>query len=201
MITLDEKNKIEHQFLEKYPKSDALIAWQESHNKIPEIINKNNYLGGVEIGVAYGGHSESILKNTNVKKLYGIDPYLNYDEYRNDGQCFEQNVMDDIYTFVHDRLSYYGDRYELIREMSNISVKSFLDDSLDFVYIDGNHFENYIKEDINDWWAKVNVGGVLCGHDYNHPLFPEITDYVNYFSKISNSELFNLGDHVWMIKK
>lgn len=200
-MTLDEKNKIEKDFLMKYPNSDALIAWEDSHDKIPKIINENNYTIGVEIGVAYGGHSESILKNTSIKKLYGIDPYLNYDEYESDGQCKEQKMMDDIYDFVTKKLSFYENRYELIREMSHNSVKNFLNDSLDFVYIDGNHSEHYFKQDINDWYPKIKKGGVICGHDYEHYLFPEITEYINSFAKSLNLELKNLGTHVWMIKK
>jgi len=201
MINLEEKNQIEINFLKKYPKSDALIAWVDSHDKIPKIINDSNYTVGVEVGVAYGGHSESILKNTNVKKLYSIDPYLNYDGYIGDGQCKEQYVMDDIYHFVKDRLSYYGNRYELVREMSVNVVDNFSDNSLDFVYLDGNHFEEYFKQDINKWWPKVKNGGIICGHDYDHYLFPEITEYVNFFSKNLNLELVHLGTHVWMIKK
>jgi hypothetical protein len=41
----------------------------------------------------------------------------------------------------------------------------------------------------------------MCGHDYEHYLFPEITNYVNYFSSNHNLELHNLGTHVWVIKK
>jgi hypothetical protein len=201
MISIQEKNLIESEFLKKYPSSDALIAWSDSHDKIPKIINDNDYSLGVEIGVAYGGHSESILKNTNIKKLYGIDPYLNYDGYEGDGQCKEQVVMDDIFNFVKKRLSYYNDRFELVREMSNVAVEKFEDNSLDFVYIDGNHFEEYFKEDLNNWWPKIKKGGVMCGHDYEHYLFPEITNYVNYFSSNHNLELHNLGTHVWVIKK
>jgi hypothetical protein len=201
MITLDEKNKIEEEFLKKYPSSDALIAWADSHDKIPNIINEYGYKIGVEIGVAYGGHSESILKNTNIEKLYGIDPYFNYEGYEGDGQCKEQDVMDDIYDFVKKRLSFYDERYELIRELSNVAVDKFSDNSLDFVYIDGNHFEEYFKQDVNDWWPKIKEGGALCGHDYDHYFFPGITNYVNFFSKNLNLELFKLGTHVWMIKK
>jgi hypothetical protein len=201
MITLNEKNKIEIEFLKKYPDSDALIAWADSHDKIPKIINEYGYKIGVEIGVAYGGHSESILKNTNIEKLYGIDPYFNYEGYEGDGQCKEQNVMDDIYNFVKKRLSFYDGRYVLIRELSNVAVKEFSDESLDFVYIDGNHFEEYFKQDVNNWYPKIKKGGILCGHDYEHYFFPEITNYVNFFSKNLNLELFNLGTHVWMIKK
>jgi len=46
------------------------------------------------------------------------------------------------------------------------AVKDFEDDSIDFVYIDGNHSFKYVAEDICEWVKKVKVGGFVCGHDY-----------------------------------
>lgn len=50
-----------------------------------------------------------------------------------------------------------------------LSVEASLnyeDESLDFVFIDGSHDYNSIKEDINTWMPKVKSGGFLAGHDY-----------------------------------
>ena len=45
-------------------------------------------------------------------------------------------------------------------------VKTLKDDSLDFVYLDANHEDPYITEDIVEWSKKVRSGGILAGHDY-----------------------------------
>ena len=47
------------------------------------------------------------------------------------------------------------------------AVKDFDDESLDFVYIDGNHLYPAVKKDIDLWWPKVKAGGVMGGHDYD----------------------------------
>jgi len=198
-ITLEEKIKIETDFLHKYP-NDILTSWDSSHYDIPNIINENNYKIGVEIGVAYGGHCESILKNTNVQKLFGIDPYLNYNEYNGDLN-FEQNKHDDIYNLVKNRLSYYGEKFELIRDFSENCFGLFEDGSLDFVYIDGNHFEDYIKKDIEIWWPKIKNGGIISGHDYHHPYFPSVTYEVNNFFKNIGIDVQYLGNHNWCVIK
>ena len=39
-------------------------------------------------------------------------------------------------------------------------------ESLDFVYIDGNHHFKYVAEDICGWSKKVRKGGIISGHDY-----------------------------------
>lgn len=46
------------------------------------------------------------------------------------------------------------------------AVKDFADESLDFVYIDGNHNLKYVVEDICEWSKKVKNGGIISGHDY-----------------------------------
>ena len=46
------------------------------------------------------------------------------------------------------------------------AVRTFDDNSLDFVYIDGNHDFLNVTQDINAWFKKVRPGGILAGHDY-----------------------------------
>lgn len=199
MISIEEKNRIEKEFLEKYP-NDILTAWDNSHYDVPRIINENGYKTAVEIGVAYGGHSEMILLNTKIEKLYGVDPYKNYSEYDGDCQNFEQRKQDDVHEMVSSRLSYYGGRFELLRDYSDNVLDKFKDESLDIVYIDGNHFEEFIKRDVSNWWKKVRVGGVLSGHDYDHPSFP-VTSIVNDFFMNLNLDVINLGNHNWCVYK
>jgi hypothetical protein len=199
-MTIEEKIQIELEFLKKYP-NDILNSWDESHHDLPQIIEENNYQIGVEIGVAYGGHVESILTKTKVLKIYGIDPYKNYSDYDGDTQNFEQLKLDDIYDMVTKRLSFYGNRFELIREFSHDCVSRFDDNSLDFVYIDGNHYEDYVKRDIDNWWPKIKLGGVISGHDYNHPSIPHLTTCVNqFFSKI-DLQVIDLNNHNWCVIK
>ena len=56
-----------------------------------------------------------------------------------------------------------------IRKKSMEAVKDFQDRSLDVVYIDGEHDEESVREDIKEWRKKIKFGGYLCGHDYYLP--------------------------------
>ena len=40
------------------------------------------------------------------------------------------------------------------------------DQSLDFVYLDSDHKYQSVKSEIEAWYPKVKVGGILAGHDY-----------------------------------
>ena len=42
----------------------------------------------------------------------------------------------------------------------------FANNSVDFVYLDGDHQYEPVKSEIEAWYPKVRVGGILAGHDY-----------------------------------
>lgn len=60
---------------------------------------------------------------------------------------------------------------ELVRPLNLPSVraaKAFDDESVDFVFIDGDHSEESVRSDIEAWLPKVKQGGVIAGHDYTN---------------------------------
>ena len=42
------------------------------------------------------------------------------------------------------------------------------------VFIDADHSYENTKQDIQDWFPKVRVGGILCGHDIDHKEWPGV---------------------------
>ena len=50
---------------------------------------------------------------------------------------------------------------------SSVEVaRSLPDESLDLVFIDADHSEQAVREDVRAWLPKVRRGGVIAGHDY-----------------------------------
>jgi hypothetical protein len=96
-------------------------------------------------------------------KLHCIDPWEVYDEY-DDIKVQRTLVMN--YAFTRKRLKPYD--CNIIRKTSMDAVKDFKPESLDFVYIDGNHRYEYVKDDIQEWSKIVKKGGVVSGHDYKY---------------------------------
>lgn len=117
---------------------------------------------GAEIGVCTGRFSLSLLNNIPGLKLYGIDPWKSYSEYVENP--VNQDRMEALYQRTKRRTAGYN--CELIRKTSMDAVKDFKDNSLDFVFIDGNHSFKYVIEDIYEWSKKVRPGGIVAGHDY-----------------------------------
>lgn len=138
-------------------------AWQY-YAVIPELINKFSLKVGCEIGVSCGLHSDAILKNTNVAKLFSVDPYVPFDGHALLPSTPETDIW---YLFVKDKLSVYGQRTELIRATSEQAAPLFQDHSLDFVFIDGDHNYEAVLTDLTIWYDKVRSGGLISGDDFD----------------------------------
>ena len=135
---------------------------------LPNLFTELGFRVGAEIGVNKGRFSKWICHQMRrVKpKLFLIDPYKSYKEY---SEYLDQNEMDAIYAAAQVRLAKYN--CEFVKKMSMEAVKNFNDNSLDFVYIDGNHDYQYVVNDIAEWSKKVKPGGIVSGHDYSKYMF------------------------------
>jgi hypothetical protein len=58
------------------------------------------------------------------------------------------------------------DVVNIIRKSSVQAAKQFKANSVDFVFIDGSHDTVSVCLDIDTWYPKLKVGGIIAGHDY-----------------------------------
>ena len=124
---------------------------------------------GVEVGVYKGENAKDILKYLPVKKLYLIDPYKHYTFHtfaHNRGLAANQEGMDNAKVQAIQRLDKFKDKVVWINEFSDTAWKKILE-KVDFVYIDGNHSYEFVKQDIENYYNLLKRGGILAGHDIN----------------------------------
>jgi len=179
--------------------SEADAGWGPAYGLFSKIIERKKLKIGVEIGVAFGGHSETMLKTTTIDKLYGIDPYLHMNGYE-DPMNLPQEEFDQLYIFTLERLSSFGDQYQHIRKLSKDAVND-VPAEVDFVYIDADHSYNGVWEDLCNWFPKVLVGGVIGGHDYAHPSCPGVKQAIDEFFRRVEWEIHEEGEGVWWVEK
>ena len=128
-------------------------------------------LTGCEIGVGFGFNSYNILYHLPVKKMYLVDPYARYSDFDIDEPI---EHFETVYNEARERLKAFGNKAVFIRKKSEIASKDIPDNSLDFIYIDGNHFYEYVKKDIELYYPKLKSGGVMGGHDFTAVRGPDI---------------------------
>lgn len=129
--------------------------------KLLELFKDLNFEVGVEVGTDTGRYAKDICERIPNMRLYCIDPYLPYTEA---DVVKDEEISERLYKEAVARLKSYN--CEVVRKTSMEAVKDFKDNSLDFVFIDGNHEFKYVYEDIIQWTKKVKPGGIVYGHDY-----------------------------------
>ena len=136
---------------------------------------------GVEIGVNEGQLSCYILNHTDVKHLYLVDPWITWKGWAS------QETLEKLYEFCANTMpNLYPGRVSTIRKNSDKSADD-VPDNLDFVFIDGNHDYDYVKNDLEIWSPKVRSGGIVLGHDWSHKYHGVIRAVMEYFE---NNEEF-----------
>lgn len=123
---------------------------------------------GVELGVAAGAYSETLLERSGLSLLYSIDRWADHHD-EAEMHAAEQ------------RLSRFGSRSRIIRSTFADALSLFPDGWFDFIYIDGYaHTGQDNGKTLADWWTKLKRGGMFAGHDYC-PQYQPTIDAVDRF--------------------
>ena len=174
-------------------------SWEPAYQFFSRVIAERGLQRGAEIGVAFGGHSEAMLSQTRIEKLYGVDSYRHRAGYE-DPMNLPQSDFDILYERTKERLGAFGDRFELIRAASHESVGR-IEGQLDFIYIDADHSYQGVWDDLCAWFAKVRTGGIIGGHDYDHSYFPGVRRAIDEFFRRFDWRIHTEGEGVWWVEK
>lgn len=154
------------------------------------IINQNNYKNIAEIGIGYGSHAKHVLKNTNIEKLYLVDPVKQYDNdfFSDDIMTKEPitpgNNFNELFYLINKELAFKKDIVTFLRKPSiTVTNDEIPDGTLDCVFIDANHEYQYVLDDLNFWWRKIRNGGQMLGDDY---YMNDVKNAVDTFSQNNN---------------
>jgi hypothetical protein len=130
---------------------------------IPQLLNKNNAMVGVELGVFRGEFSKVLLDNWS-GCLYMIDPWQPLGDEYNDA-CDDAQLYN-LYAAATKNIKGHESRGFMLRGLGKELLDLFADESLDFIYIDANHAYDHVKQDLAMWYPKLKPGGLFAGHDY-----------------------------------
>lgn len=132
---------------------------------------------GAEIGVFAGDLSKRLLRRPDLT-LYMVDSWTE----AADGSAYQlgdfhgklnQHQQDEYCAMAVRVTRFAGARAKVLRKSSVDAAREITDESLDFVFIDADHSYEGCKADILAWFPKIKAGGLICGHDYDNPDFPD----------------------------
>jgi hypothetical protein len=119
---------------------------------------------GVEVGTDTGINARELLMQRPNLFLWTVDPYLSTKEFPEVGRvtalrCYEERVWE----FVRQG------RTKMLKMKSVDGAKEIKRMGVvpDFIYIDGDHGEEAVKEDLAAWFPLLRPGGLMAGHDFD----------------------------------
>jgi len=140
-----------------------MIRTDFSRYEFPELIDQRGYKSAVEVGVNIGQFSYYLLKHSKLEILVGVDPFA--------GRF--KSAMKGATSLLEPYTVPNSPRYRLIRKHSMQAAADLAKDGrwYDFIYIDADHHQDCVRDDITCWMNLVRPGGILAGHDYveDHP--------------------------------
>jgi hypothetical protein len=96
----------------------------------------------------------------------------------------------------------YSEKLVWIKNFSSEAVNE-IDELVDFVYIDGNHQEEFVIEDIENYFPLIRQGGILGGHDFYNGFQREHDGVVNSVTSFASRNSLGLRSELpdWWVEK
>ena len=122
-------------------------------------------LFGAEIGVYKAEMSVELLKYYSNLCLLLVDGWVPYN-----GGDWTSNQNQQTFDLIKQeaimKTASWRNHCFIIDQPSPAASLIIPNESLDFVFIDGNHQYEAVLEDLEAWYPKVKTGKLLIGHDY-----------------------------------
>lgn len=139
-----------------------LISYLSSH-----LLTPNNKM--IEIG-SYMGESTMMFASSGIfSTIFSIEPHTGIEEF-NDLFGYEWDVVKKEY----ETNTRFFDNITHIKDFSHNIHDTFDNNSIDFIYIDGGHDYESIKNDLKLYLPKLKKNGIIAGHDYEPTGWPGV---------------------------
>ena len=127
--------------------------------ELAKMFAERGFKVGAEIGTCYGIYAEKLYRNIPGLTLFAVDNWDNAETERR-----ERVHARSVEWHCRNALANYR---AIIIKMDSVEASKYIaDESLDFVFIDGDHSYEGVKRDMHAWVPKVREGGIVSGHDY-----------------------------------
>jgi predicted O-methyltransferase YrrM len=165
-------------------KALALGGWMSEQELIWLATQAQRRLHIVEFGSLHGRSTRAMADNNNpMGRIWAVDPWAG-DYYSEEGNPIP------ISTYV---MPYFIKNLKDHIEMGHVAaIRMFsyqfsLPYKIDMVFIDGDHRYETVVKDIKKAFELLKFGGLICGHDYDHPNWPGVKQAVDEY--VGNVEI------------
>lgn len=182
--------------------SDRIMLWQS-------ILCEFGVQTMAEVGVFRGQFAEAMLEACpSLTTYYMIDPWRHLDDWdkpanRSD-DVFERFLQETL-----DRTEKHADKRVVLRGRTTEVIDKIPDESVDLIYVDGDHTLRGVTIDLLRSWVKVKPGGWLGGDDLTPSIFQHgdnheptfVFPWAMYFAEAVGSPITILPFRQFLIQK
>ena len=162
-----------------FSSKDRPIPWGSSfrykRGLLAELFKEAGFTTGAEIGVRKGKFTRHLCKANPDLHMLCVDPWMPY------GKFYSAERQERIYNTCLKTLEGYN--VTIIRKASMDAVNDIPLESLDFVYIDGDHTFDHVMEDIIHWSQRVRSGGIIACHDFHYGSNVDVVEAVKAYTR------------------
>lgn len=144
---------------------------------MPRLFKELGFKEGAEIGVHQGAYSKILLEQIPGLHLIGVDLWESYPGYKD----FQAHNLHEARLMALENVKGYN--CDMIQGWTDKVADTIPDESLDFIFIDGNHSYEWCVWDMYKWIPKIKKGGIVYGHDFD--------DYSNHKRRWSEMNVMN----------
>lgn len=142
-----------------------------TRNHFGQLLNSKGLLGeAAEVGTHRGDFGCRLWEQWQGKMLHCVDPWQN----NLPGYQLQQATLwggaktrEEDYKVARKVLKNYPCTFHQM--LSVKAAEAIPDNSLCFIYVDGNHEPPHPSNDLHLWWPKLIPGGIMAGHDFICP--------------------------------
>lgn len=150
-----------------------------------------------EIGVWKSSFMKRVLRHSDascVREYWAVDQWAELDARHGRMSKVTSDEWNGLYENACEKMLWFP-ALRVLRLHSLRAAELFPDEYFDLVFIDGSHFYEDVRDDIEAWGDKVRDGGILCGHDYgNREGVKRAVD-----EKFRSEQLITGRDNTWFI--
>lgn len=124
-----------------------------------------------ELGVYKGEFAKYILENTNcIEKYFMIDPWRNLSNWNKPANK-DNEIFQKFYNETMQATEFVSEKRIVLRGKTTEVIDKIEDNTLDFLYIDGDHTLKGIAIDLMATWDKIKEDGFVGGDDFYNSIW------------------------------
>ena len=191
-----------NQLEEILPFKQTIGVYYSNGAEIEQIFNTHKIITALEVGSFLGtgstAHIGRLLKSQENARFFAVDHWLGSYNHQLGGTAYDP-ILPKLYdqflsNIIHQELAHIV----IPVQMESVDASKFLNEMFDFIYIDAEHLEEFVYNDLVAWYPHLNSDGVFCGDDWGTSI--DVRNAVIRFANENNLKIFT-GSNFWRLLK